>query len=143
MLKSIALAAVIAVSGGGAAFAQNQTGAALVDAIFAQAEQEILNGSAAAGRARGVAEDGGSADHVFNLQAGKSYLVIGVCDESCSDLDLALFGVSGEDLGSDYELDDAPMVMFQASRSGQYRVNAMMASCDAALCHYGVRIYEQ
>lgn len=143
MMKSIAIAAAIALTGGGVAVAQNQTGAALVDALFAQAEQELFNGARAAAQVRGALPAETTADHTFNLQAGKTYLAVGVCDEGCSDLDFAVFDASGENLGSDVEPDDTPIVQFQAARSGQYKATVLMAVCSSARCNYGVRLYEQ
>lgn len=143
MMKSIALAAAIALSGGGLAIAQNQTGAALVDAMFAQAEQELLGGAKPVAQTRGALAAETTADHTFNLQAGKTYLAIGVCDEGCSDLDFAIFNASGQNLGSDTEADDTPVVQFQATASGQYKATVLMAVCGAARCNYGVRLYEQ
>lgn len=143
MLKSIALAAAIALTGGGLAVAQNQTGAALVDSLFAQAEQQLLNGARATTQFRGVLAAESTADHSFNLQAGKSYMAIGVCDEGCSDLDFAIYDPSGQNLGSDVEPDDTPVVVFEATRSGQYKATVLMAVCGSARCNYGVRLYEQ
>lgn len=143
MLKSIALAAAIALTGGGLAMAQNQTGAALVDSLFAQAEQQLLGGISAAARARGVLAQEGVAEHTVNLQAGKSYIAIGVCDEGCSDLDMAVASPSGERLGMDTEMDDTPIVAFQAATSGRYTATVAMSTCGAAQCNYGVRFYEQ
>lgn len=144
MMKSIAIAAAIALSGGGVAMAQNNpTGAALVDALFAQAEQELFGGARAAAQTRGALPTETTADHTFNLQAGKSYIAIGVCDENCSDLDFAIFGPGGDNLGSDVLEDDTPVVEFQATRSGQYKATVLMAVCGSARCNYGVRLYEQ
>lgn len=144
MMKSIAIAAAIALSGGGLALAQsNPTGAALVESLFAQAEQELLDGARAAAQTRGALPAETTADHTFNLQAGKTYMAIGVCDEGCSDLDFAIFSPAGDNLGSDVEPDDTPIVVFEATRSGQYKATVLMAVCGSARCNYGVRLYEQ
>lgn len=143
MMKSIAIAAAIGLTGGGVAVAQSQTGAALVDALFAQAEAELFGGASSVARARGAMASQTTADHTFNLQAGKTYMAIGVCDENCSDLDVAISGPGGDNLGADVLDDDTPIVAFEATRSGQYKATVLMAACGSARCNYGVRVYEQ
>lgn len=140
MFQSILLAAAIALTGGSAI--QNQTGQALVDAQFANAEQQVLNGARAAVRFNGSLAGETTADHSFNLQAGKSYVAVGYCDENCSDVDFAVYAPDGTNLGSDTEADDNPVVLFQAPVSGQYKATVLMAVCSSN-CNYGVRFYEQ
>lgn len=140
MLKSIALAAAIALSGGGAALAQD---AATVDGYFARAESEILNGARPVNQGRGSLENLATADHSFRLEAGKSYMAIGMCDNACSDLDMAVGDPSGKNLGSDVADDDTPVVAFQAAAAGNYTIRIAMTGCTTGRCFYGVRLYEQ
>lgn len=142
MLKSIALAAVLALTGGGLAMAQNQTGAALVDALFAQIERDVLQGYPSVASVRGALAKETTADHTFNAVAGRSYIVIGVCDEGCTDLDLGVYNGAGTVMGSDVEEDDTPAVIFEAGETGRHQITVLMAVC-AARCNYGVKVYEQ
>lgn len=76
-----------------------------------------------------------------DLEAGVSYLILGVCDEDCDDLDLELFQGStavDEDMGS----DDFPVVRVEPSADRTYRLRVTMASCDEAPCRYGIAVYE-
>lgn len=141
MLRSIAIAAVVALSGGGIALAQDYTGADLVDSIFAREERE--SGIRAAGQSQGTLPAQVNTVYIFDLQAGKTYMVIGVCDEDCSNLDLSVYSPSGEDLGSDFEPDDFPIVVFEAATTGEYVGIVQMIACASAICNYGVRFYEQ
>ncbi len=144
MLKSIALAAVVALSGGGLALAQDPTGQALVDSLFAQAQTNVLSGARPAAQARGAMAAETMTDHTLNLRAGKSYVIIGMCDEGCSDMDFAIFGPDGTNLGSDTQDDDTPVVILESvSANGQYTAKVLMAACGAATCNYQVRAYEQ
>ena len=140
MLKSIAIAAVIALSGGGAARAQD---AAPLDGVFARPESEGQNGARPANQGRGSLANLTTADHTFRLEAGKSYMVIGMCDNACSDLDLAAGDPSGKNIGSDVADDDTPVVAIEATASGNYTIRVAMTGCTAARCFYGVRVYEQ
>ena len=139
MLKSIAIAAVIALSTGGAALAQD---AATVDGFFARAESEVLGGARPVNQARGSLAALATADHTFRLEAGKSYMFIGMCDNGCSDMDMAVGDPSGKNIGSDVEDDDTPVVQVQAAASGNYTVRAAMTVCSTSRCFYGVRVYE-
>jgi hypothetical protein len=78
----------------------------------------------------------------LNLAAG-SHVVMAVCDEDCSDLDLQLADAAGNEVGSDYELDDVPMVAAEVSRAGRYRLTVSMASCSIEPCAYGVAVFKQ
>lgn len=142
MLKSIAIAAAIALTGGGVAIAQDPTGAALVNALFAQVEREILPGQRALSAFRGtLAKDGGT-KHEFNAVAGTNYLVIGVCDEGCSDLDLGVYNDAGELIEGDVEADDTPAVVFAATQGGRHQIAVVMPACTSR-CAYGVNVYPQ
>lgn len=144
MMKSIALAAVIALTGGGLAAAQsNPTGTALIDALFNQIATEIMPGKKDISTSRGTIANQATADHAFNAVAGRTYVAIGVCDEGCSDLDMGVYSSNGETLGSDVLDDDTPIVQFQAAQSGQMTIRVLMSACSASRCNYGVKVYEQ
>jgi hypothetical protein len=75
------------------------------------------------------------------LHAGTSYALVGVCDNDCRDLDLALFDPDGREVDADRKLDDAPVVVATPSVTGQYRVKVVMAQCATSPCFYGIGIY--
>ena len=132
------VAALALLGTAGAASAQDASGAALVDAIFGQLEAEF--GISPASRATGRLTEGGSTTGTFNVAANAAYIVIGACDEGCSDLDLVVRDSSGNDVGSDFEDDDAPMVVIPAGSGGRYTFEVQMATCSSN-CHFGVRSY--
>lgn len=76
----------------------------------------------------------------LELEAGRTYIIMGVCDNSCSDLDMSLTTSGGADVDSDYELDDVPMVSVEVERSGTYRLKVEMATCTGS-CDYGVAVF--
>jgi hypothetical protein len=77
-----------------------------------------------------------------SLDAGVSYVILAVCDEDCSDIDLRLY--SGSTLVSeDVQVDDYPVVTVKPSTSHDYRLEAVMASCSSSPCRYGVAIYSR
>ncbi len=118
--------------------AQDPTGAAMVEYIFEQVEAEF--GLASSGSQVGRQSAGNVQTVTFDLRAGGSYVLIGACDEGCSDLDMIVRDPSGNEVGRDEELDDAPMVVVEGARGGRYAVDVGMATCQGS-CNWGVRAY--
>ncbi|MBW3628688.1 MAG: hypothetical protein KY464_05245 [Gemmatimonadetes bacterium] len=74
------------------------------------------------------------------LEPGEDYVIMGVCDEYCDDIDLRLF--SGTTLvDEDVEADDYPVVQVKPNAARSYRLEVLMESCDTSPCRYGVAIY--
>ena len=96
-----------------------------------RAQDDFVTGTLAAG---------GEEEFELELQGGRTYIIVGVCDADCSDLDMALTTAGGEDVDSDYELDDVPMVMVEVAAGQVYRLKVEMATCDGN-CHYGVGVF--
>ena len=69
------------------------------------------------------------------------YAIVGVCDTDCSDLDLSVSDMYGDQIVEDTQPDDQPLLMFQVSSRTRYRVKVMMASCSTSPCFYGVGIF--
>jgi hypothetical protein len=77
----------------------------------------------------------------LRLTGGTSYIIVGVCDKDCSDLDLVLVDAAGAEVDTDLEEDDVPMVMVEVPSNGTYRLSVRMATCSAAPCAYGVSVF--
>lgn len=90
---------------------------------------------------RGTLANGSAEDVTLQVAAGAVLAFVGVCDGSCSDLDLTVFGPDGSMLGSDVLDDDAPIVKVENGRAGTYRLRVQMATCNAASCGYAVRAF--
>jgi len=89
----------------------------------------------------GSLRQGASTDLSINLNAGRSYMMVGVCDQDCSDVDLRLFDPSGNEVDSDLLADDVPIVDTRPARSGTYRVRVIMTACRTEPCRFGVGLY--
>ena len=70
-----------------------------------------------------------------------SYRILGVCDNDCRDLDLALYDENGKLIGSDQKVDDLPAVSVTPSWTGPFTVRATMASCRTRQCLYGFQAF--
>ena len=88
----------------------------------------------------GSLEEGEDEEFEMRVRAGQTYVFVGVCDENCSDLDIIVTDADGDELESDVELDDTPMVMLQARQTMKITVKVSMATCRDD-CHYGMGLY--
>jgi hypothetical protein len=89
----------------------------------------------------GALSDGEETNIQVELQAGREFIIVGVCDADCDDMDLALADATGTRLASDFELDDVPMVSAAISRTGTYQLTVLMPSCSINPCGYGVAVF--
>lgn len=77
------------------------------------------------------------------LDRGRGYLIVGVCDNDCKDVDLRLFDGAGREIDKDVERDDYPAVAVDVNRTAKYTVRASMASCNASPCRYGFGVFSR
>jgi hypothetical protein len=140
VLVSLALAGCATGGGGGGAARATST----VNQLLASANRLArAHGytQAASRPASGALNDDHSEDVGLTLNAGRQYLLVGVCDADCSDMDLRLTSPGGSVVAQDVETDDTPVLQFTAPASGSYRVRVMMATCTTNPCYYGVALY--
>ncbi|RYG79431.1 MAG: hypothetical protein EON59_16210 [Alphaproteobacteria bacterium] len=84
---------------------------------------------------RNAMVEGDSKTLAVNLQGGATYVLAGVCDSECEDLDLVVADSNGKTVVEDLLDDDSPIV--HVPKSGSYRVKVTMAEC-AGTCEFGV-----
>lgn len=84
---------------------------------------------------------GGTINYSFQFVAGRSYTILGVCDNDCSDLDITLYDPNGNQVAEDILTDDKPVASITARRSGRYRATVAMASCSTEPCYYALAAY--
>ena len=89
----------------------------------------------------GFVDAGEQESITVSLQSGVEYMMVGVCDNDCSDIDLRLYDPSGDEVDVDIEMDDTPVVSITPGRSGNYRLDVIMVTCSTSTCFYGVGIY--
>ncbi|HXF96177.1 MAG TPA: hypothetical protein VNI61_08770 [Gemmatimonadales bacterium] len=89
----------------------------------------------------GTLDDDASEYFTLELDAGRAYALLGVCDEDCTDLDLRLFDADGNEVDQDLETDDYPVVEVRPGRTAVYRVKVIMATCSTSPCFYGVGVF--
>jgi hypothetical protein len=75
------------------------------------------------------------------LPAG-SYVVIGACDDDCSDIDLYARRIDSDAmLDSDEELDSFPVLEFSLAEESEVMIAMSMPGCSTARCYSGYRWY--
>lgn len=90
----------------------------------------------------GLLPRGGSVIVEVNLQPGRSYLILGVCERWCLDLNLRLFARGmGEVLGEDVERDSIAMLTVTPREHGPQMLAVMLPECAGELCYFGVRVF--
>jgi hypothetical protein len=89
----------------------------------------------------GSLRDGESTELYFDLAAGVSYFLVGVCDDDCTDLDIVLYDDNGNVIDSDYALDAVPIVAVTPSWSARFTVEVSMPGCAIDPCRFGVGAY--
>jgi hypothetical protein len=92
---------------------------------------------------RGSLKSEASESFTLTLENGLEYLLVGTCDVDCTDIDLTIFDEAGNDVDSDYEEDDAPVLTVTPSRTQSYRVHVYMASCTSEPCWYAVGVFSR
>jgi plastocyanin len=133
----------VAAGGSGGVSPSPSSGGGVLDMLLDTTAVMMRNGglSPRGAPVRGSLGQGATQDLTFQLSAASTLAIVGVCDESCSDLDLAVFGPNGNELGSDVLEDDAPIVKLDNVRAGTYRVRVTMAACSGSSCGFGVRVF--
>ena len=87
----------------------------------------------------GSLDDDDSERLTIRIGAGMETQLIGACDTDCSDLDLTLYDSSGNEVDSDLQLDDFPIVSASPRRDGVYTIVVSMADCDVEPCRYAIQ----
>ncbi|MBL8547572.1 MAG: energy transducer TonB [Hyphomonadaceae bacterium] len=77
----------------------------------------------------------------IELSAGFDYRVIGICDDDCTDLDLALHDQGGTLVTQDTAPNGRPIVGVIPHRDGRFTIQVQMPTCSAAPCYYAVALY--
>jgi hypothetical protein len=80
-----------------------------------------------------------TSDVVVNLEAGKTYRVLGRCGTGCADLDLRLTNSANEQMATDFGTNNTPQIEHTATATGQYTLTMSMFNCTTGRCDAAVR----
>ncbi|HEY9692981.1 MAG TPA: hypothetical protein V6D15_12285 [Oculatellaceae cyanobacterium] len=88
--------------------------------------------------------DDGSDEYItINLNRNQQYVIAGLCDESCNDLDLKLYNTSGYLLQSDTSLDKYAVVGVTPRVGGRYSLKIKMSDCYTSSCDYAIGVFSK
>ena len=73
------------------------------------------------------------------LPAGRSYALIGVCDDDCAVLDLDLYGAGDTQLAAERGTN-VPIIRVTPLKTLRYRVKVVMDTCRMNPCWYGLAV---
>ena len=91
----------------------------------------------------GVLEVGDEVGLELELASGVEYMIMGVCDADCDDLDLTLTNPEGNEVTSD-ALDDAyPVLLFTAPAGGAHILWVTMYDCSVSPCSFGYKVFRK
>ena len=76
-----------------------------------------------------------------DLKAGRSYLIVGLCEAACSDLDLEVFDGEGFVLAGDTLDDEIPLFELNPDQDGRFPIGARMIVCDREPCAFAFGVY--
>lgn len=89
---------------------------------------------------RGFLTPGEMREMDVRVKAAGLVLLMGACDQSCTDMDMTVYGPDGSVVGSDILPDPAPMVRLKDVPAGLYRVRLHMALCESSRCAFGMQV---
>ncbi|ULH16104.1 hypothetical protein MF271_05610 [Deinococcus sp. KNUC1210] len=78
----------------------------------------------------------------YTLVAGRTYKIVGVCDDDCTNLDLELRDTGGTLIDRDDADNKIPVVDVKVRRTGDFKLKVSMTGCaNTGGCEYGVDVY--
>jgi hypothetical protein len=89
----------------------------------------------------GVLSSGETGTVEVMLEEGREYVLVGICDDNCSDIDFTVFDPAGDILDGDMESDDLPMVTVYAETDGVFTVEVDMADCTEDPCAVAMLVF--
>lgn len=81
--------------------------------------------------------------HTLTLDAGIPYVIVGVCDNDCGDIDLRLYNDEDDVVSSDMDTDDDPMLRVSSQQKAKFKLEVIMENCSTLSCYYGIGIFGQ
>jgi hypothetical protein len=94
-----------------------------------------------AGPIAGALGEGGAARFPFTLRAGRPYVVVGVCEQRCADLDLSLADPGQQVVSQDAIGDAAPFLGIVPARTETFTLTVVMTRCAAPACYFAFTVH--
>lgn len=79
----------------------------------------------------------------LTLRRDTEYVIVGACDNDCSDLDLFLYDENDNEVAEDGLVDSAPILNITPRWTGDFQLKVKMYACSNNPCRYGVMLLER
>ena len=90
----------------------------------------------------GALQAGRQLTYPIRLDRGQDYMVVGFCDSDCTDLDLVLLDLNGNELESDFLVDAQPVLIHTPDQTAQFEIRVDMVSCSIEPCSYVIAVFQ-
>ena len=77
------------------------------------------------------------------LRAGQTYVLVGLCDRNCYDLDFSVYDENNNLVARNTAAHAYPMVRVSPKWTGDFTVHISMPSCVVNMCSYCVGVFNQ
>jgi len=74
------------------------------------------------------------------LEQGRQYAALGVCDEDCGDIDLHLFDATEKEIAFEAAANSRSLLRVTSADGGAYRLEVVMMQCSTPPCYYAVQL---
>ncbi len=89
----------------------------------------------------GKLNQGGTDTWTFPLQEGREYMIIGACDNDCTDVDISVKDADDKVVVKDDATDDQPVTRFSVESSGRFTIEVGMFKCSDEPCFFGFGLF--
>ena len=110
-------------------------------ALTAKLERRLRADYALVRPISGMLREDGEVTIALPLKAERRYVIEGVCDGDCDDVDIVVRNAGGDIVASDRADDDEPVVEFVPGASGTYTVALILASCSTSVCEVRANVF--
>jgi hypothetical protein len=91
----------------------------------------------------GALEEEGAEQFRFEFLRYREYLIKGICDSDCGDMDLYLYDRGDGLVDSDTLPDADPLISLGPGHDGMYTIRATMPGCSVEPCYYAVQVFQR
>lgn len=91
----------------------------------------------------GTLDDNTYRDLTVTLHKGVSYVLIGVCDDDCRNLNMKLYDEDGDYIGGDTAPNPVADLEITPRHTQDFTLRMIMRRCTADPCYYGLGVYSQ
>lgn len=91
----------------------------------------------------GSLQQGGHEYFEFDFVKHREYVIKGICDGDCGDIDLYLYNRRNDLVQSNTRPGAGPAIQLGTGYDGRYKIQTSMASCSVEPCYYAVQVFHK